>query len=198
MKQISKNKLAFCLLASLILTLTWAFASEDVSRSITQNITRLHIVANSDSADDQALKLTIRNRLLAEVKNSDVSLNDEEILRLCYEEIEKSSMNYAAKIERGTFYFPQKTYENITLPAGEYNAVRIVLGKGTGQNWWCVMYPPLCFSAEGNGFMNDNALEELKKSMSPESFKAITESDSITIKPGFKLLELWQELKAKL
>ena len=74
--------------------------------------------------------------------------------------------------------------------------MRIIIGRGEGQNWWCVMYPPLCFTGETRGALSDKALSCLQKSISPESFAMICESDSISIKPSFKLVELWQELKS--
>jgi len=196
--KITKNRLAFALLAGIILTATWAAASENLSAEIGASITRLHILANSNTEADQALKLKVRDCLLQAAKNRPESLSDEAIAELCREEIEKNGYDYEVQVLRGKYYFPRKHYENITLPAGKYQAVRIIIGKGAGENWWCVMYPPLCFSGEGNGALNREALKTLKDSMSPESFSAICEGESITIKPGFKLLELWQELKASL
>lgn len=193
-----KNKFAFALLAALLLTLTWVFAAEDLSKDLNSGIVRLHILANSDSAEDQALKLRVRDRLLAESGHTPELLTDGDILAFCRDEIKKAGYTYPVSVARGRFYFPQKSYENLTLPAGEYNAVRVIIGAGAGQNWWCVMYPPLCFTGESGGTMDDAALLKLRESVSAETFSMICESDSITIKPSFKLVELWQELKAQL
>ncbi len=191
-----KNTLAFSLLAALLLIFTWVSASEDISRDLSDGIVRLHILANSDAAEDQVLKLKVRDRLLTEAKKSSKPLTDSEIQKVCEAEIKENGYSYTAKIERGRFYFPQKTYENLTLPAGDYNAVRIVIGEGNGQNWWCVMYPPLCFTESSTGRLDEKALASLKSAVSPESFSMICESDTIAIKPSFKLVELWNELKA--
>ncbi len=190
-----KNTLAFSLLAALLLFFTWVSASEDISQDLSDGIVRLHILANSNTTADQALKLKVRNRLLTEAKKSPKLLTDSEIQKICEAEIKENGYSYTAKIQRGHFYFPQKTYENLTLPAGTYNAVRIIIGEGSGQNWWCVMYPPLCFTESSTGKLDENALASLKNAVSPESFSMICESDTIAIKPSFKLVELWNELK---
>ncbi len=193
-----KKIFSFALLTALLLPLTWGFASEDLSSELQENIVRLHILANSDAACDQALKLKVRDRLLDQSKKTSDLLTDAEIIACCKEEIAKNGFSYPVTLERGNFYFPQKAYDNITLPAGNYNAVRIVIGSGQGQNWWCVMYPPLCFSEKSCGALDADGLDLLRNSLSSETYTAICESNSITIKPTFKLLELWQELKSRL
>ncbi len=193
-----KNTLAFSLLAALLLIFTWVSASENISRDLSSGIVRLHILANSNSAEDQALKLKVRNRLLSEAKKTPGLLTDADIQKICEAEITENGYTYATKIECGHFYFPQKSYENLTLPAGNYNAVRVIIGEGDGENWWCVMYPPLCFSESTNGKLDDKALATLKNTISPESFSMICESDSVVVKPSFKLVELYNSLKASL
>lgn len=193
-----KNTLAFSLLAALLLIFTWVSASEDVSRDLSSGIVRLHILANSDSAEDQALKLKVRNRLLCEVKETNKQLTDSDIQKICETEIKANGYTYTAKVERGRFYFPQKSYENLTLPAGDYNAVRILIGEGCGQNWWCVMYPPLCFSESTTGKLSEKEMKALKTAVRPETLSMICESDSVTVKPSFKLVELYNKLKSYL
>ncbi|MBR5236378.1 MAG: stage II sporulation protein R [Clostridia bacterium] len=193
-----KHKLPFALFAALLLTLTWAFASEDVSRELSRGIVRMHILANSNSTCDQALKLAVRDRVLAESAGSPSLLTDAEILACCCDEIKKQGYDYPVTIERGEFYFPRKTYDTLTLPAGDYHAVRIIIGSGEGQNWWCVMYPPLCFADAADGTMNEEALQQLSDSVSSETFSLVCESDRINLKPSFKLVELWQKVKARM
>ena len=193
-----KHTVAIALLAALLLTLTWAFASEDISRDLTENIVRLHILANSDSEEDQALKLAVRDNLLNASRQSPQTLSDGEILEICQASVYAAGYSYPVSIERGEFYFPQKSYDNLTLPAGNYHALRICIGNGNGQNWWCVMYPPLCFTPQSAGTLDEEALLALKNSVKPETYSMVCESNSITIKPSFKLIELWQQLKAKM
>lgn len=115
---------------------------------------RLHVIANSDSDDDQAVKLRVRDAVNEKMKEySPTSLasavrlveNDSaEIVHLANEVLRKEGMDYEAKIEIGKESYPTRDYGTFRLPAGEYTSVRVVLGKGEGQNWWCVLYPPLC------------------------------------------------------
>jgi len=191
-----KNIFAFSVITALLLTITWVNASESVSRELAENIVRLHIIANSDSQEDQSLKLALRDRLLKESKSTDTLLTDEEILLHCQDEVEAQGYDYPVSLQRGYFNFPKKRYDNLTLPAGNYNAVRIIIGNGQGENWWCVMYPPLCFTAETGGKLDDDDLASLQNALSPETYDLICESDSITIKPSFKLVELWQQFRS--
>jgi len=192
-----KHRFTILTIAAILLIATWAVASEEVSSEINENIVRLHILANSNGEYDQSLKLKVRDRLLAEVQKAKNTLTDKQIESICQDEVKKQGYHYAVSVKRGRFYFPKKQYENITLPAGNYNAVRVIIGSGVGENWWCVMYPPLCFGAEGKA-IDDEAMQKLKSSMSPEAFSVICESNQISIKPSFKLVELWQQLKAKI
>ncbi len=193
-----KHTVAIVLLSALLLTMTWVFASEDISRDLSENIVRLHILANSDSEEDQTLKLTVRDSLLNASRQSPQMLSDGEIMEICQATVYAAGYNYPVSVERGRFYFPQKSYDNLTLPAGTYHALRIRIGNGSGQNWWCVMYPPLCFTPQSTGTLDEEALLTLKNAVKPETFSMVCESNAITIKPSFKLLELWQQLKAKI
>lgn len=117
---------------------------------------RLHIIANSDSKEDQSVKLTVRDEILKlvneEMKKVNTKNEAEEYIKSNLEIIEKKALetlqkaeiNYSAKAYIGRFEFPERIYGDKTYPAGEYDALRIVLGDGKGKNWWCVMFPPLC------------------------------------------------------
>ncbi len=137
-----------------------SFGSSAVTQnSIEGDVLRMHILANSDSADDQLLKYAVRDAILEKgavyFENAD-SFEDakytaesslqhlEEIAR---ETVAAEGKDYAVNAELVTMAFDERTYENVTLPAGVYDAVRINIGEAKGQNWWCVMYPPLCVPA---------------------------------------------------
>jgi len=123
----------------------------------TTNLIRLHIMANSDSPDDQALKMAIRDTVLREVKGllteattkTEVwQVLSESISRIedaARDEVDRLGRGYDVTVELGTFSFPPCSYGNLQVPAGDYDAIRVVLGRGIGQNWWCVLFPPLCF-----------------------------------------------------
>ncbi len=185
----------FALISALLLTLTWVSASEDTMADLSAGILRLHILANSDSAADQSLKLALRDNLLSASRENPASLSDAEILSICQNTLREKGSDYPVSLERGTFFFPQKTYDRLTLPAGNYKALRIKIGSGAGENWWCVMYPPLCFSGQV-AKIDEESLDALKSAMGAESFTLISDREKITVKASFKLVELWQELKS--
>lgn len=120
-------------------------------------IIRLHVIANSDSCEDQAVKLQVRDAvveyltpLLAAAKTSDESRRilmeqQDTLLSIAQQVLKTYDKNYSANLEFGWFEFPLKSYGTMVFPAGQYEAMRIVLGKAEGKNWWCVLFPPLCF-----------------------------------------------------
>ncbi|MBQ9915296.1 MAG: stage II sporulation protein R [Clostridia bacterium] len=191
-----KHRVAFALLAGLLLTMTWVFAVEDIEQDLSGGIVRLHILANSDSSCDQSLKLKVRDRLLSAAGQNPEHLSDNEILCICRDEIRKNGYDYSVSVERGTFFFPRKSYGNLTLPAGDYRALRICIGDGSGKNWWCVMYPPLCFTGEMATKQSKETLAALQNTVGREGYTMISETETVTIKPSFKLYELWQQVKS--
>lgn len=139
-------------------------------------VLRLHIPANSDSAEDQAVKLELRDFLLAEYGNElsacdDLSAAEErargllpEIERRCTEFLSERGFGYGAKAELVNMYFTTREYDRLILPAGEYTALRITLGSGEGHNWWCVIFPQLCLPAVSEPSDNaENILEAFGK-----------------------------------
>lgn len=186
----------FAILTAVLLVSTWMVASHDIAEDLNSGIVRLHILANSDTPEDQELKFKVRDKLLEEAGKTPTLLSDIEIEKICRNVLTENNCQDSITVWRGQFYFPQKSYENLTLPAGTYHAVRILIGEGAGQNWWCIMFPPLCFTDKALGEFDENAIDALKNAVAPETLSMITESDRITIKPSFKLVELWQELRS--
>lgn len=127
------------------------------SQTGAEKFIRLHVVANSDKPQDQELKLVVKDAVSKFMENRlACAQNVEEARQVVYQnlpvieeiarkEVEAAGRNYAVKAEMGTFAFPHKNYGSFILPAGNYEAVRIVIGSGRGANWWCVLFPPLCF-----------------------------------------------------
>lgn len=188
-----KNRLFLLIITALIVIFSWGIVSESTLFDISSDIVRLHIIANSNSQDDQKLKLKVRDRLLNEnFENIKYDLN--KIKKVCEEEILENGYDYNVAADYGQFYFPNKTYENITLPAGDYNAIRITIGNGKGENWWCVMYPPLCYSTSTDGKLSEEKLNLLRNSMKNDNYELI-ENGEIKIKPALKIVEWWQEIR---
>ena len=192
-----KRKIGILLLLALGCMLMCAGYSEKMISSISgSGIVRLHILANSNSAEDQKLKLKVRDSLLLADVFKEKEPDLAQICEMADKIIKENGKNYTSKAERGRFYFPTKRYENISLPAGEYEALRVVLGEGKGENWWCVMYPPLCFGKNARGELDEKSEEELKKMLTEESFNLVS-GKKIRFVPAFKTVEIWQELKEK-
>lgn len=175
---------------------------EAVSEDLTDSIVRIHVIANSNSTFDQNVKLKVRDIILKEanaLSGSDspslslVERNKPGLERVVNAYLREQSIDYTCSLQTGRFYFPAKSYENITLPQGEYDALRVVLGAGEGENWWCVMYPPLCFTESARGTV---AQEDLQDVISPVSGAIISE-EHITLKPALKCVDLWQAFKKK-
>lgn len=128
-------------------------------------IIRLHVVANSDSPEDQALKLKVRNEIIKFMEESQsqdeqtdietartyVTDNIDKIEEISNNVIKESGFDYPARAALKVTYIPQKSYEDLTLPAGNYEALKVTLGRGDGQNWWCVIFPQLCLIGEKDG-----------------------------------------------
>ena len=199
-KTISKLFFAVFLVAVVFMGICEAILVDNSS-----GIVRLHVIANSDSEKDQTVKLAVRDALLSLSEelsgNSELSLafadeHKAELTAAANAVLLEHGCNYSCEVVTGNFHFPTKSYENITLPEGDYDAVRVVLGTGSGQNWWCVMYPPLCFTDSAKGAVSDENKEKLSELMGSAEYQMISD-ENIQVKPAFKAVEIWQSLKEK-
>ena len=207
-------KLAVIVLILSVLA-AWIVSSiyaEDVNAGLSQNLIRLHVIANSDSDADQALKLQVRDAIIEYMKGKLANSKDinetkniinnnlRNIEKISQEVISKNNFSYSVNAAMGNYDFPTKVYGVISLPAGRYEALRVVIGEGAGANWWCVLFPPLCFIDATHGTIPDSVKNDLKSSLSPEEFRLITTAendDDIPIKIRFKVVELLQGSKIK-
>ncbi len=191
------------LLAGLAAVLLTGALSLGEQTALSEKVVRLHVLANSDSQEDQALKLRVRDRVLAETETLLESSTDRneaerrltaalpELERLAAEEITESGYDYTVSVRLEETAFPTRTYDGFTLPAGEYLALRVLIGAAEGQNWWCVVFPPLCAAAS-----EDVAETALAAGLSEGQVGLITEENQ-----GYELrlksVELWEKLKAR-
>ena len=191
-------------LSILIIVVVVAFFPLSRAEGIYDNIIRLHVIANSDSDEDQELKLAVRDAILekmgplvGECKTVDeaynvINENIEMLTLTARDTVNEHGYSYNVDSLLTNEYYPTKEYEEVTLPAGEYRSLRIVIGEGEGQNWWCVLYPPLCTGAA-------SAKEELVETgFSPDQIKLITESDDGRYSVRFKIVEYCSELKYRI
>ena len=176
-----------------------------VSNNLYNAVFRLHVLANSDSEEDQALKLKVRDSLLnymnnicsnCSTKSEAITLVNEhkkEFQQIAENTISENGYDYPVKINIGNFYFPTKNYGDISLPAGSYDALRVEIGKANGKNWWCVMFPSLCFIDVSSGIVDDEAKENLEENLEQESYSLISDKNNSEIKLKFKLIEFFAE-----
>lgn len=189
----------FCgLLIAVLLSITSFGAS---CGNIRKEVLRMHVIANSDSAEDQAVKLKVRDAVLEAGKDlfdgsltadeaENVLASDKQALQNAAETVlRENGFSYGARVEIGRDFFNTRTYDGkVTLPAGEYEAVRVILGEGKGQNWWCVMFPPLCLpAAEAQADIGD---------VLPENEAEITERNP-RYEARFKIIEIFEKLAEK-
>lgn len=168
------------------------------SEEIRSDVLRLHVIANSDTSVDQNLKLRLRDYILQEGKdifNGSVNVeNAVEKIEPALPELEKSAktfvnqagFDYDVKISLSNEYFTTRTYETVTLPAGKYLALRVVIGSGEGHNWWCVMFPPMCVPAA-------DKKDEIENVFSEKEIKLVESKPKY--EPRFKVVEIYEQLK---
>ena len=176
-----------------------AFAAQ--CEQIPNEVFRLHVLANSDSQEDQALKLKVRDKLLAETGElfSDCTTKEEAMKtakenldyleQVAQDEVYKQGYSYDVTVEVENIFFNNRQYDDITMPAGNYDALRVLIGEGAGQNWWCVLFPAMCLPAaekpEGMPELNDVLTD---KQMN------VVEGNQYEVK--FKTVEIYESIKS--
>ena len=170
------------------------------------NVIRLHVLANSDSEEDQALKLTVRDAVLKKTKtmleNVDSREQAEMILRQNLPVIEQTARDAlraagaenTVTVELGQESYPTREYERLAFPAGEYLSLRVMIGEAEGQNWWCVLFPPLCLTAASAKSDAETEAVCLSAGLSGEQYRMIADTEETKYKLRFKILEVAEEL----
>lgn len=182
-----------------------------VSSNIESSVFRLHVIANSDSKEDQDLKYIVRDNILtyineisknASTKEEVIEIarnNIDTIKQIAQETVYENGYNYSVNIKIGNFAFPTKQYGDISLPAGFYDALRVEIGSASGQNWWCVMFPPLCFVDVSSGVVPDESKEFLQESLSSEEYSLLSENqNNPDMNFKFRIVEIFQNIGIKL
>ncbi len=186
------------------------------------NLIRLHVIANSDSDEDQELKYQVRDQLLlsfgdifrdaqtiGEARNLiNESLDD--LKGIASREINRQGFDYPVDASLGIASFPTKVYGDLVYPAGEYEALRVVIGEGSGANWWCVMFPPLCFVDVSSGVVSEDISEEIDEESievtsvdentddeeKTQDDESTTDNEEKTVVYTFKLAQWWKNFRA--
>ena len=188
------------LLLALAVTILWGAASLGQQEELGRKVIRLHVIANSDSPEDQALKLRVRDRVLARAQeileqSADMAQAEQaltaalpELTREARETLAAEGCAQPVQARLEPAEFPTKDYDGFSLPAGKYLALRVIIGQGAGQNWWCVVFPPLCAAAAEDA----------------DALTALLDGDDAALVTGdgegyvlkFRLMELWDQLRA--
>ncbi|MBQ3407825.1 MAG: stage II sporulation protein R [Clostridia bacterium] len=181
--------------------------SNYVFNGISDSFIRFHVIANSNSTEDQILKYEIRDAimsyispLLANVQNKEDALqiidkNIPQMYNISSKILSLKNMNYSIKISLGKSKFPTKDYSEFILPEGIYDALKIEIGKANGQNWWCVMFPSICIPQQDIVNLNQKTTSILENSLNSEELSIISKDTSTTdIKIKFKIIEIFENL----
>ncbi len=199
LRDVTWRRVLALFVACLVCTALWAEATQV---RLASQVIRLHVLANSDSEEDQALKLEVRDRVLettsallageTEPQAAAVLLNQylDDIAQTAAQEISAQGHDDRVEVRLEQTWFPTRQYQGISLPAGNYLALRVLIGAAEGHNWWCVVFPNLCLPA-----VSERALEA--STLTPGQISLLQEEETSYVF-RFKALELWQSLKHRL
>lgn len=202
MKNFKRFTILILLLFIYVLISATAYTNA-VCSNISDSVFRLHVIANSNSAEDQNLKYLVRDNVLEYMNtltsNTNtkeeiieiVSSNLEEFKQIAQATVYENGFDYEVSVEIGNFEFPTKIYGDVSFPAGLYDALKIKIGNADGQNWWCVMFPPLCFIDVSSGIVPEDSKDVLESELSEEEYSIIT-GDENESKIKFKIVEVLQ------
>ena len=200
MKSITKKHIRFIefsVIFGMLISILVCFSGlATESEAISNQVLRLHILANSDSEEDQQLKLKVRDAILEEYNFYQMSSleeaeryvadNLEAITQTAQQVVCSEGYDYPVKAEIVNMFFDTRRYEDFTMPAGRYDALRITIGNAEGHNWWCVLYPPLCVPAA-------EPKQELEENLTEEQCEFVGDSPKYDVR--FAFVEVWENLK---
>ena len=187
------------LVAAFIITVCLSVYSQDVNHDLSQSMIRLHVIANSDTDEDQALKLKVRDRIVTESAGLFDQVTDRESARAVVEknmdalreaaqdEVYRQGYSYPVSMELTHMYFTTRVYGETALPAGYYEALRVTIGAGAGHNWWCVIFPAMCLPVAEESQELDGVLNE-------EQMEIVEEGESAQYEIKFKALEWYEQI----
>ena len=190
--------LCFVLIFSLVLAKDYAMT---MSAGLSESVVRFHVIANSDSANDQLLKENVRDAvlmymepILADSGSIDetrrlINEHQDEMVAVAGQIIKNWGKDYSVRTELTHEDFPTKAYGDIVFPAGNYEAYRIIIGEGKGQNWWCVLFPPLCYVDAATGVVSLEGKEELQENLTKEQYDIVAFQADKPYDIRFKIVE---------
>ncbi len=195
------KKLLICAAAVLVITLVAAILPIHGEEEIYETVVRLHVVANSDSEEDQTLKLKVRDAVIEVVTPAVKDCKSQaearaaidaiirEIEAAAQKTVAENGCSYPVSVTLGEEYYPTKTYEACAFPEGEYLSLQVLIGDSEGQNWWCCLFPPLCLSAATADDEQSNEDAFISVGLTSDQYKLVTETQNPKYKVRFKILE---------
>lgn len=193
-----------CLLLAFLLTMVWIQQrDENMAAKISPEILRFHVMANSNTNEDQQIKLEVKSLLIDTINKglpedagkaetcTYIEEHTSELEQTAETYMKNAGYDYTATVVLTNCYFPTKAYGDVVLPCGNYDAAEVIIGSGRGRNWWCVLYPQLCFVNASYGVMPEESKEQLKEVLATEEFDAIldTRNTKIQVEVRFKLFD---------
>lgn len=208
LKKVIAAVLLFCSVLLLLPDSFFTEASSGSALSVNDRILRLHILAAGDDTSSQEIKLHVRDAVLSVIQDIVASADTAEdaealllpqleyITDVANAELERLGVSYRATTRITTEFFPIKQYGSLLLPPGSYRALRIVLGEGEGTNWWCMLYPSLCFTEGITGTLPEDKQEQLKGLLTEEEYDLLfTKETKKPVKFKFRITKLWRMIK---
>ena len=211
LKKSDKSKFYILLIVVLFtfIVLSACSYAKSVSSHLSSSVFRLHVIANSDTDFDQELKYKVRDALIeymdtliddSNTKSEVISIANSHIddfYSVAQNVIYENGYNYNVNVEIGNFYFPAKVYGDISFPSGMYDALEVKIGNAAGRNWWCVMFPPLCFVDVTSGIVPEDSKENLKDNLSEDEFNLISSDDGFS-ELRFKIVDIFNNISSKI
>lgn len=204
MKNLDKYIVTGTLLLIAFTTLTLNFvimkSMQEVS-SLSDEVIRFHVVANSDTMEDQLLKQRVKDEVIAYIEpltktcetidetRQMITENKEAIQKIAEKVVKTYEKDYEVYVALDQANFPTKAYGDVVFPAGRYEACRIIIGEGKGENWWCVMYPPLCYVDAASGVVPLEGKEQLEEELTKEQYELVTNHKDERYQIRFKLID---------
>ena len=172
---------------------------DTVQKELAKEVFRFHVIANSDSKEDQAVKLQVRDAVIAYMEEAMPETEEvtaestkkwarahrRELEQIAEKTLRKAGFSYGAVAEVVKDYFPEKTYGDVIFPEGEYEALRLKLGEADGHNWWCVLYPGLCFNDQTCAVVDEEGKKELKGTLTAEEYEMVTATTEFKVRCFF-------------
>ncbi|TCT13961.1 stage II sporulation protein R [Natranaerovirga pectinivora] len=204
--------LSLGLLSTFLISIAREKPAGEVQQALASQIIRFHVLANSDTAEDQALKNKVRDAVLEDMEEilsatenieetrSIINDNLDRIKAVSENIIKENDKAYKVNVKLENALFPTRAYSDMILPTGEYEALRIEIGEAKGQNWWCVMFPPLCFVDSTHSFIPENTQKTLQNVLTEEEYKGILQAqkeEDIPLVVRFKILDVVNDTTAR-